>query len=145
MLRIRCACLGFHPVEPPPSWKMRLQLLSHKASPREQRRRFLPQDPIMVHLKWWRQCVQSLQLIWINRIGRTDSCHDDVIKWKHFPPYWPFVRGIHRQWRGALMFYLICAWINDWVNNCKAGDLRRHRGHYDVTVMVDLHQWHSFL
>ena len=24
-------------------------------------------------------------------------CHDDVIKWKHFPPYWPFVRGIHRS------------------------------------------------
>ena len=48
--------------------------------------------------------------------------HDDVIKWKHFPRYWPFVRGIHRspvnsphkgQWRGALMFSLICVWIND--------------------------------
>ena len=24
------------------------------------------------------------------------SRHDDVIKWKHFPRYWPFVRGIHR-------------------------------------------------
>ena len=23
--------------------------------------------------------------------------HDDVIKWKHFPRYWPFVRGIHRS------------------------------------------------
>ena len=22
--------------------------------------------------------------------------HDDVTKWKHFPRYWPFVRGIHR-------------------------------------------------
>ena len=22
--------------------------------------------------------------------------HYDVIKWKHFPFYWPFVRGIHR-------------------------------------------------
>ena len=70
--------------------------------------------------------------------------HDDVIKWKHFPRYWPFVRGIHRspvnsphkgQWRGALMFSLSCAWINSWVNNCEAGDLRRHRVHYDVTVM----------
>ena len=71
--------------------------------------------------------------------------HDDVIKWKHFPRYWPFVRGIHRspvnsphkgQWRGALMFTLICAWINDWVNNRKAGDLKRRRAHYDVTVML---------
>ena len=58
--------------------------------------------------------------------------HDDVIKWKHFPRYWPLVRGIHRspvnsphkgQWRGALMF-------------CReAGDLRRYRAHYDVIVM----------
>ena len=39
------------------------------------------------------------------------------------------------QWRGALMFSLICAWINDWINNRKAGDLRHHRYHYDVTVM----------
>ena len=39
------------------------------------------------------------------------------------------------QWRGALMFSLICAWIYNWVNNREAGDLRRHRGHYDVIVM----------
>ena len=26
--------------------------------------------------------------------------HDDVIKWKHFPRYWPFVRGIHRSGPG---------------------------------------------
>ena len=39
------------------------------------------------------------------------------------------------QWRGALMFPLIYAWINDWVNNREAGDLRRQRGHYDVIVM----------
>ena len=61
--------------------------------------------------------------------------HDDVIQWKHVPRYWPFVRGIHRppvisphegRWRGALMFSLICAWINDWVNNRETGDLRRH-------------------
>ena len=39
------------------------------------------------------------------------------------------------QWRGALMFSLICVWINDWVNNCEAGDLRHYRTHYDITVM----------
>ena len=70
--------------------------------------------------------------------------HDDVIKWKHFPRYWLFVRGIHRspvnsphkgQWRGALKFSLICAWIYCWVNNREAADLRRHRAHYDVIVM----------
>ena len=36
------------------------------------------------------------------------SSHDDVIKWKLFPRYWTFVREIH-QWRGALMFSMICA------------------------------------
>ena len=39
-----------------------------------------------------------------------------------------------RPWREALIF-LNCAWINDLVNNGDAGDLRRHRAHYDVTVM----------
>ena len=41
------------------------------------------------------------------------------------------------QWRGALMFTLICARINGWVNNRGAGDLRRHRCHYDVIVMEE--------
>ena len=76
---------------------------------------------------------------------RISLTHDDVIKWKHFPRYWPFVRGIHRspvnslhkgQWRGALMFTLICARINGWINNRKAGDLKRNRAHYDVIVMM---------
>ena len=40
------------------------------------------------------------------------------------------------QWRGAWMFSLISACINAWVNNREAGDLRRHRGHYDAIVMV---------
>ena len=30
----------------------------------------------------------------------------------------------------------ICAWINGWVKNCEAGDLRPHRARYDVTVMM---------
>ena len=47
------------------------------------------------------------------------------------------VNSLHRgQWRGALVFSLICAWINGWVNNGEAGDLRHHRAHYGVTVMV---------
>ena len=71
--------------------------------------------------------------------------HDDVIKWKYFPRYWPFVRGIHRspvnsphkgQWRGTLMFSLTYAWIRGWVNHREAGDLRRHQAHYDLIVMI---------
>ena len=74
--------------------------------------------------------------------------YDDVIKCKHFPRCWPFVRGIHRspvnsphkgRWHGALMFSLICAWINDQINNREAGDLKRYRTHYDVTVMLPFH------
>ena len=70
--------------------------------------------------------------------------HDDVFKWKYFPHYWPFLRGIHRspvksphkgQWRGALKFSLICFGLNGWINNRKAGDMRRYRAHYDVTMM----------
>ena len=69
--------------------------------------------------------------------------------WRHqmemFPCYWPFVRGIHRspvnsphkgQWRGALMFTLIYARINGWVNKREAGDLGRNRAHCDVIVML---------
>ena len=39
------------------------------------------------------------------------------------------------QWRGALMFSLIYAWRNVWGNSRDTGDLRRHRAHYNVTVM----------
>ena len=79
--------------------------------------------------------------------------HDDVIKWKHFPRYWPFVRGIHLspvnsphkdQWRGALLFSLNCVWINCWVNNREAGDLGRYRTHYDLTAMWrDIRFYHN--
>ena len=70
--------------------------------------------------------------------------HDDVIKWKHFPRNWTFVRGIHRslvdsphkgQWRGALMLSFICTRTNGWANNRGAGDLRRHNDHGDVNIM----------
>ena len=70
--------------------------------------------------------------------------HDDVIKWKHFPRYWPFLMGLHRwpvesrhkgKWRRALVFSLICSWSNGSTNNLDAGDLKCPRAHYDVTVM----------
>ena len=71
-----------------------------------------------------------------------------------FPVTGPLCGGIHRstvnslhkgQWRGALMFSLICTWIDGWANNREAGDLRHHNTHYDVTVMWNRHndtlQW----
>ena len=72
------------------------------------------------------------------------ATHDDLIKWKHFLRYWPFVRRIHQspvnsphkgQWRGALVFSLICTRINGRVNNGEAGDLRRHEFPFDGVIM----------
>ena len=88
--------------------------------------------------RFFQQVDNLQQLQWLSG---SHIEHDDVIKWKHFPRHWPFVQGIHRspvssphkgQWRGALMFSLICSWMNVWVSN---RDLRRHRTHHDVTVM----------
>ena len=83
--------------------------------------------------------------------GLYNICHDYVVKWKHFPRYWPFVPPGNSQvtgefpsqrpvsvWRRALMFSWICAWTNGWVNNWGADDLRRHRAHYGVTVVFHL-------
>ena len=90
--------------------------------------------------KWW---------IYGTNTTRTTSHntqnHDEVINWKHFACYWPFVRGnslvtdefpSQRPVAQSFDVFLICAWINDWVNNCEAGDLRSHHAHYDVTVML---------
>ena len=62
-------------------------------------------------LIWWRSC----------QMMDDENHHNDVIKRKHFPRHWPFLRGIHRspvnsphkgQWCGALMFSLIFAWTH---------------------------------
>ena len=64
--------------------------------------------------------------------------------WLHFPqclPAWVGhlspVNSPHKgQWRGALMFSLICVWINSWINNRETGDLKYYRAHYDIIVMI---------
>ena len=100
----------------------------------------------IVFSTWQRTWIVYTELAGQRQLQHSQSKihYDGVIKWNHFPRYWPFAWGIHRspvgsphkgQWRGALMFSLICAWINGWVNNREAGDLRRHRAHHDITVM----------
>ena len=91
--------------------------------------------------------------IWTNLVGILKWCEDairkraqdDVSKWKYFLRYWLFVRKIHRwlvdspykgQWCGAFLFSVIWAWAKVWANNRDAGNLRLHRTHYAVTVMV---------
>ena len=74
--------------------------------------------------------------------GQISTYHDNVTKLKQFPRYWPFLWGVHRspvnsphkgQWRGCFL------WSppeqNAWVNNREAGNLRRHRAHYDIIAM----------
>ena len=60
----------------------------------------------------------------LTKIRAWISNHDDVIKWKHFPRYWPFVRGIHQspvnsphkgQWRGALVVFFYPR-LNKWLS-----------------------------
>ena len=73
------------------------------------------------------------------------TCHDAIVKWKHFPPYWSFVQGIHRSpvnpplhphkvTRSFDVFFDLRL-NNGWVNNRDVCDLRRHRAHYDVIAM----------
>ena len=101
--------------------------------------------------KWWPFCLGLYVLTnqkWESALSMRQiyvcaaPCfHDDVIKWKHFLHYWPFVHQSpvnsprKGQWHGALLFSLICAWINGWVKDHEAGELRCQRAHYDVTVM----------
>ena len=85
----------------------------------------------------------SYRTIWVQHLKGKKLCHDDH-QMETFSALLAIcvgnspvpVNSPHKgQWRGALMFSLIYAWINDWGNNHEAGDLRRQRGHYDVSVM----------
>ena len=105
-------------------------------------------ETIAVAFQNWSERLCHRELYFIKVQSKTGLLvHDDVIKWKNFPRYRPFVWGIHRsaansphngQRRRALMFPLICAWTNGWVNNRDTCDLRCHRAHYDVIVMQHL-------
>ena len=75
--------------------------------------------PLLLH-PWWRHQMETFSALLAICAGNSPVPGE-------FPAQWPVTR--------ALMFSLICAWINGWVNNREAGDLRRHRAHYDVIVM----------
>ena len=56
-----------------------------------------------------------------------------VTWWRHQMETFSSVNSPRKgRWRRALMIF---AWLNGWVNNREAGDLRRHRAHYDIKVM----------
>ena len=88
-------------------------------------------------------------ICWLLRVTRH-------IKWNIFRVTWPLwgePRGhrwipLTRPVARSFLFSLICAWTKGWINNRYAGDLRRHRAHYDVTAMLyalTLHiKWNVF-
>ena len=104
---------------------------------------------------WWQTCksgrgpkhtdlpeMRSFDII------RTRILSQIMTWWRHqmdtSPRYWPFMREIHwspmnslhkGQWRGV--FSLICYRINGLVNKREAGDLWRHRIHFDVIVVIN--------
>ena len=101
----------------------------------------------MLPTQWRHPCHSwlhdSTHHVTLPRHTKRTQQHDDVIKMETFSTLLALCAGNspvpvnspHKgQWRGALMFSLICARINDWANR-EAGDLRRYRGHYDVIVM----------
>ena len=77
-------------------------------------------DAMWWHKPWWRHEMKTCSTLLALCVG--------IHRWPVNSPH----KG---QWRGALMFSLICAWINGCVNIRGAGDLRRHRTLYNVTVM----------
>ena len=75
----------------------------------------------LVAWSWWRHQMETFSVLLAICVGNSPVP----------------VNSPHKgQWRGALMFSLVYAWINDWVNNGEAGDLRRYPAHYDVTVIA---------
>ena len=80
----------------------------------------------------WSSCKMDVLYQWEHMVFLSvlsKHRHDDVIKRKYLPRYWPFCAGnspipVKGQCRGAFMFSFICVRINDRVNNREAGDLR---------------------
>ena len=77
--------------------------------------------PNYMHLTWWRHQMETFSALQAICAG----IHRSPVNFPH--------KG---QWRGALMFSLIYAWINGWVNTGEIGNFRRHRTNYDVIVMM---------
>ena len=61
------------------------------------------------------------------------SLHNNVIKRKHFPRWFPAQRPVTRSFD---VFIDLRLNKHGWENNCDVGDLKRHYVHYDVSVGV---------
>ena len=75
----------------------------------------------MLRFPWWRHQMETFSALLAICAGNSPVTGE-------FPSQRPVTRSFD-------VFFFICAWINGCVNNREAGDLRRYRTHYDVTVM----------
>ena len=75
------------------------------------------------YMPWWRNQMEIFSAL-------LALCEGNPLVTRGFPS--------KCQWRRALVFSLICVWINNWANNRDAGDLRRHCARYDVIVILSL-------
>ena len=109
--------------------------------------------PTIKRWAWWVTsiCSQSIQCWFMlceaitfyihnnNHCVSWQSAGDDLILWHHqmetFPASLALFAG-NSPVSGSLMFSLICVWTNGWINTRDAGDLRRYRANYDVTVIT---------
>ena len=72
---------------------------------------------------WWRHQMETFSALLV-------LCAENSPVTGEFPTQRPVTRSFD-------VFFDLCL-INGWVNNRETGDLRRHRAHYDVTVMMKL-------
>ena len=79
------------------------------------------ENQIMIHKAWWRHQMETFSALLAICAGNSPVTGE-------FPAQRPVT------W--SFMFSFICDWINGWVNNREAGDLRRNCAHYDVNVMM---------
>ena len=88
---------------------------------------------------------QYLEQDWWGRVWLTPiRLHDDVIKWKHFPCYLPFVRGTTDHPLTKAVTRSFDVFFDGRLNKRLSKQSKRHRAHYDFTVMPNIlcaEQW----
>ena len=88
---------------------------------------------------WW--SGHQKQRCWVRMHSIMTSSNGNIFRvigplWGESTWRWPVVSPQKGHWRGPFVFSLNCALTNDWAHNRVAGDLRRQRTYYDVSVKV---------
>ena len=94
-------------------WDLRAHKCFWPPPPRTHIRGHLYEKCQAGHTLWFYK-IRWSHIMWMDLDWDIPPCnfsyvHDDVIKWKYFPRYWPFVRGIQKQlWAFNSKSSLIC-------------------------------------